>query len=67
MTKITLRKYLTKMRIELYEDIEQLTNEINYSTDTEYVRNRKAELNSAQDQLNLVKEIINICENRGKY
>ena len=67
MTKITLRKYLTKMRIELYEDIEQLTNEINYSTDPEYVRNRKAELNSAQDQLNLVKEIINICESRGKY
>ena len=55
------------MRIELYEDIEQLTNEINYSTDPEYVRNRKAELNSAQDQLNLVKEIINICESRGKY
>lgn len=67
MTKITLRKYLTQMRIELYEDIEQLNNEIKYSVDPEYVRERRAELNSAQDQLNLVKEIINICESRGKY
>lgn len=67
MSKITLRKYLTKMRIELYEDIEQLNNEIKYSVDHEYVRERRAELNSVQDQLNLVREIINICENRGKY
>lgn len=67
MRKITLRKYLTNLRIELYEDIGQLTEIINCSSDREYIRERKAELNSAQDQLNLVREIINICENRGKY
>lgn len=67
MRKITLRKYLTNLRIELYEDIGQLTEVINYSTDPEYIRERKAELNSAQDQLNLVKDIIEICESRGKY
>ena len=67
MTKMTLRKFLVKKRIDLYEEIEMLNEEIKFSCNDQELNLRKAELNAAQTELNLVKEIIEICENRGKY
>lgn len=67
MRKITLRKFLVNKRIELYEEIEMLNEEIKYRPNDKDIEVIKANLEIAQTELNLVKEIIEICESRGKY
>ena len=64
MEKSTLRKYLFGKRIELYEQIDELKDHIlsNTFTEREYT-----ELEIAEAQLVIIKEIITICNNRNKY
>lgn len=64
MEKSTLRKYLLGKRIELYEQIDELKDHIlsNTFTEREYT-----ELEIAEAQLVIIKEIITICNNRNKY
>lgn len=58
----TLRKYLFSKRVELYENVNILKDKILSEDFTERDRN---ELDVAEAELNLIKEIISICINRG--
>lgn len=64
MEKSTLRKYLLGKRIELYEQIDELKDKILSNTFTE---KDYTELEIAEAQLVIIKEIITICNNRNKY
>lgn len=62
MQKITLRKYLLDKRVELYEEVNTLKDKI-LSEDFNERDSHRLEI--AEAELNLVKDIINICVNRG--
>ena len=64
MEKKTLKKFLTEMRINLYEQVnfykdKKLSDNF---TETDTIK-----LESYESQLNLVKEIINMCVARNRY
>lgn len=61
---ITLKKFLTARRLELYERISDLKDlQISGSADDVDM----IKLESAESELNLIKSIIEICQNRGRY
>lgn len=62
MEKQTLRKYLLDKRIELYEEVNDL-KDILFTED--FTEADRIALDVAEAKLNLVKEIIEICVNRG--
>lgn len=62
MEKQTLRKYLLDKRIELYEEVNEL-KDILFTED--FTETDRIALDVAESKLNLVKEIIEICVNRG--
>ena len=64
MQKSTLRKYLLDKRIELYETVDELKDKMlgNNFTERDTIN-----LEVAEAQLNLVRDIITICNNRNKY
>ena len=64
MSKYTLRKYLFEKRVELYETVDQLKDQIMCGsfTDKDLVK-----LEVAEAKLNVVKDIIAICHARNKY
>ena len=64
MPKSTLRKYLFDKRIELYETVDEI-KDIMLSED--FTERDKINLEIAEYQLNIVKDIITICNNRNRY
>lgn len=64
MQKSTLRKYLLDKRIELYETVDELKDKMlgNNFTERDTIN-----LEVAEAQLNIIKDIITICNNRNKY
>lgn len=64
MHKYTLRKYLLDKRIELYETVDELKNKMLGNSFTE---RDTINLEVAESNLNLIKDIITICNNRNKY
>ena len=64
LEKSTLRKYLLSKRIELYEQVDELKDHILSNTFSE---RDYTELEIAEAQLIIIKEIITICNNRHKY
>lgn len=62
MKNQTLRKYLLNKRIELYEEVDEL-KDILFTED--FTEADRIALDVAEAKLNLVKEIIEICVNRG--
>ena len=64
MQKSTLRKYLLDKRIELYETVDELKDKMlgNNFTEIDTIN-----LEVAESQLNIIKDIITICNNRNKY
>lgn len=58
----SLKKYLNNKRIELFEEINDLKDEMIYNGETDDLR-----LNVAEAQMSIIKSIIDICEERGKY
>lgn len=64
MERYTLRQYLFDKRIDLYETIDELKSKKIYdcATDDE-MRN----LEVAEAQLNIIKDVIDICVKRRKY
>lgn len=64
LQKSTLRKYLLDKRIELYETVDELKDKMlgNNFTERDTIN-----LEVAEAQLNLVRDIITICNNRNKY
>ena len=64
MHKSTLRKYLLDKRIELYETVNELKDKMLGNNLTE---RDEINLEVAEAQLNIVRDIITICNNRNKY
>ena len=64
MQKSTLRKYLLDKRIELYETVDELKDKMlgNNFTERDTIN-----LEVAEAQLNVIKDVITICNNRNKY
>lgn len=64
LPKISLKKFLHNKQIELQQTVIDLQDNILY-----YDGNEKDKLNleCAYAQLNLITEIINICNNRNRY
>lgn len=64
MQKSTLRKYLLDKRIELYEIVDELKDKMigNNFTERDTIN-----LEVAEAQLNVIKDVITICNNRNKY
>lgn len=64
MQKSTLRKYLLDKRIELYETVDELKDKMlgNNFTERDTIN-----LEVAEAQLNIIRDIITICTNRNKY
>lgn len=62
--KNTLRRYLLDKRVELYEKVDELKTKIL----ADDFRDRDLiNLEVYNNQLNLVKEVIEICTNRNKF
>lgn len=64
MQKSTLRKYLLNKRIELYETVDDLKDKMLGNSFTE---RDTINLEVAEAQLNIIKDVITICNNRNKY
>lgn len=64
MQKSTLRKYLLDKRIELYEEVDELKDKMlgNNFTERDTIN-----LEVAEAQLNVIKDVITICANRNKF
>ena len=64
MQKSTLRKYLLDKRMELYEIVDELKDKMlgNNFTERDTIN-----LEVAEAQLNVIKDVITICNNRNKY
>ena len=58
----SLKKFLNQKRIELFEEINDLKDEMIYNGKTDDLR-----LNVAEAQMAIIKSVIDICEERGKY
>lgn len=64
MERTPLRKFLIDKRVELYERVNDLKDVIL----SEHFKERDVtNLEVAEAELNLIKEVITICENRGKF
>ena len=64
MQKSTLRKYLLDKRIELYEIVDELKDKMISNNFTE---RDTINLEVAESQLNVIKDVITICNNRNKF
>lgn len=64
MQKSTLRKYLLDKRIELYETVDELKDK---KLGNSFTERDTINLEVAEAQLNVVKDVITICNNRNKY
>ena len=64
LQKSTLRKYLFDKRIELYETVNELKDKM---LGVSFTERDTINLEVAEAQLNLVRDIITICNNRNKY
>lgn len=64
MQKSTLRKYLLDKRIELYETVDELKDKM---LGNNFSERDTINLEVAEAQLNIIKDIITICNNRNKY
>lgn len=64
MQKYTLRKYLLDKRIELYETVDELKDK---KLGDSFTERDTINLEVAEAQLNIIKDIITICNNRNKY
>ena len=62
MQEPTLRKFLLAKRLELYEKVNTLKDKI---LSEDFNERDTHDLEVAEAELNLVKDIINICVNRG--
>lgn len=62
MQEPTLRKFLLAKRVELYEKVNTLKDKI---LSEDFNERDTHDLEVAEAELNLVKDIINICVNRG--
>lgn len=63
MAKISLRKFLDRRRIELYENINILRDSI----EKENIENGEQILEAMYAELNSLKAIDKICEDRNRY
>lgn len=64
LQKSTLRKYLLDKRIELYEIVDELKDKMISNNFTE---RDTINLEVAESQLNVIKDVITICNNRNKF
>ena len=64
MPRITLRKYLLAKRVELYEQVNTLKDKI---LSDDFTERDRINLEVADAELNLIKEIIEICTEREKF
>ena len=62
MQEPTLRKFLLAKRVELYEQVNTLKDKI---LSEDFNERDKHDLEIAEGELNLIKDIIRICVNRG--
>lgn len=62
--KNTLRKYLLNKRIELYDRVDGLKD---IMLSSNFSERDEINLEVAEAELNLIKEVITICENRRKF
>ena len=62
MDKITLRKYLHNKRLDLYEKISIIKDKI---LQEDFNEKDIRDLDVFNAELNIVKSVIEICENRG--
>lgn len=64
MPKVSLKKFLHNRQIELQQTVIALQEKLLYDDFTETDR---LNLDCVNSQLNLITEIVNICNNRNRY
>lgn len=64
MQRSTLKKYLTAKRLELYEKVDELKTQMLSSRFTE---RDTINLEISMAQLDIIKDIYEICENRKRF
>lgn len=64
MQRSTLKKYLTAKRLELYEKVDELKTQMLSSSFTE---RDTINLEVSMAQLDIIKDIYEICENRKRF
>lgn len=64
MPKISLKKYLHSKLVELYETVNELKDQM---LNDDFTNRESILLEVNEAKLNLIKEIIEICNNRNRY